>query len=66
MKLSVNEKIVEVANNITVEQLLLKLGETLKGCAVAVNQDVISRSQWGEYQFSEGDKILLFQAIAGG
>lgn len=66
MKLQVNEQVLEIAENCVIEQLLILLNKPLQGCAVAVNQSIISRSQWSEFQLNEGDQISLFQAIAGG
>ena len=66
MNVIVNESPVEIAENSTVEQLLNRLDKPLKGCALAVNQSIISRSEWSEYKLREGDQISLFQAIAGG
>ena len=66
MKIKVNEQTLELAENTTVEQLLMHLDKPLIGSAIAVNQAVISRSDWAEYIINEGDKISLFQAIAGG
>ena len=66
MKIQVNEQALEVSENTNIEQLLLQLEKPLVGSAVAVNQEVITRSQWESYIISEGDNISLFQAIAGG
>ena len=66
MKIQVNEQALEVSENTNIEQLLLQLDKPLVGSAVAVNQEVITRSQWESYIISEGDNISLFQAIAGG
>ena len=66
MKIQVNEQALEVSEKTNIEQLLLQLDKPLVGSAVAVNQEVITRSQWESYIISEGDNISLFQAIAGG
>ncbi|WP_160060252.1 sulfur carrier protein ThiS [Psychromonas sp. L1A2] len=66
MKIHVNEQTIELAENTNIEQLLTHLDKPLIGSAVAVNQDIISRSHWANTIINEGDKISLFQAIAGG
>ena len=66
MQVIVNQKKIEVDDKCNIEQLLLRLGKPLQGSAIAVNQEVISRRQWCEYTLSDGDKLSLFQAIAGG
>lgn len=66
MNVIVNERSLEIAAHTTLVQLFDILGKTGKGSAVAVNQEIISRSLWADYKLCEGDQIALFQAIAGG
>jgi len=66
MNVTVNDSALEIAENSSVEALLKKLDKPLNGSAVAVNHNIIRRSQWAEYRLCDGDKISLFQAIAGG
>ena len=66
MNITINEKSVLIDPKSSLEQVLISLDKPLKGCALAVNLKVINRSQWAEYKLCEGDKISLFQAIAGG
>jgi len=66
MNITVNENVLVIDQHCCLEQLLINLNKPLKGCALAVNQEVINRSKWAEYKLCEGDKISLFQAIAGG
>ncbi|WP_300173345.1 sulfur carrier protein ThiS [uncultured Aliivibrio sp.] len=37
-----------------------------QGCALAIEQQVIPRSEWQQRGLSDGESISLFQAIAGG
>ncbi|MDN2663511.1 sulfur carrier protein ThiS [Psychromonas sp. 14N.309.X.WAT.B.A12] len=66
MKIQVNEQALILPNSMNLEQLLVHLEKPLIGSAVAVNMQVISRSEWTQYNINEGDNISLFQAIAGG
>ncbi|WP_413701227.1 sulfur carrier protein ThiS [Psychromonas sp. KJ10-10] len=66
MKVNVNENLIEIDDQSNIEQLLVVLESPLKGSAIAVNQKIISRSEWARYQLQENDKVSLFQAIAGG
>jgi sulfur carrier protein len=66
VKINVNENLVEIDESSNIEQLLVLLESPLKGSAIAVNQKIISRSEWGRFQLQENDQVSLFQAIAGG
>lgn len=65
MKLTVNDKTVEMDGQITVAALLDRLGYPEKGIAVAVDWAVIPRSQW-DTELSEGAKIDVVTAVQGG
>ncbi|MGF1868484.1 sulfur carrier protein ThiS [Photobacterium indicum] len=62
----VNEKPVECSLGLNLEVLLTKLEMPLQATAVALNDDIVARSQWGSTILNAGDRIALFQAIAGG
>ncbi|QUM74996.1 sulfur carrier protein ThiS [Moritella sp. 24] len=65
MKLIINDEIKTLAVT-TVSSLLTVLEQPDKGIAIAVNQAIISRKNWDDFQLSENDQVTLFQAIAGG
>ena len=46
--------------------LLQALNKPANGLAIAVNEQIVPRQQWAEFQLSEHDNISVFQAIAGG
>ena len=65
MKLKVNDKEVETgAANLS--QLSQELNLPATGIAVAVNQRMISRSEWDNQPLNEGDRILIIKAVCGG
>ncbi|EKN5921628.1 TPA: sulfur carrier protein ThiS [Yersinia enterocolitica] len=66
MQIMLNDQPLEVEIAITAEMLLQQLNRHQPGTALAINQVIIPRTDWEEYQLHEGDNILLFQAIAGG
>jgi sulfur carrier protein len=66
IKINVNENIVELDQQSNIEQLLVVLESPLKGTAIAVNQKIISRTEWANYHLQENDHVSLFQVIAGG
>ena len=52
MNVIVNESVVAVAENTSIEQLLKTLDKPLKGSALAVNQNIV-RSKIKRYSFGE-------------
>ena len=65
MKLIINDEIKNLAVT-SIASLLTALEQPEKGIAVAVNQVIITRQNWDDFQLSENDQVTLFQAIAGG
>ncbi len=65
--ITLNEKPYSLAAAATILDLLKEYGaETLNGTAIAVNEEIISRSEWGTAQLNESDSVLLIQATQGG
>ncbi|MGF1680817.1 sulfur carrier protein ThiS [Photobacterium minamisatsumaniensis] len=65
-QLLVNDKPVDVAEGTTLVALLNQLDMPLQATAVALNDDIVARTEWETTQLNAGDRIALFQAIAGG
>jgi sulfur carrier protein len=66
MKLTVNGKPMETDPGITVEALLARLALPPRRLAVAVNGEVLPRSEHPAQILREGDEIEVIQAVAGG
>ncbi|MBM7456982.1 sulfur carrier protein [Oceanisphaera litoralis] len=66
MRVVLNDEALDLAEGTTLGQLLVTLEQDKPGVAVALNQQVVARSQWGEQQLTPNDNITLFHAIAGG
>ncbi|WP_448588162.1 sulfur carrier protein ThiS [Thermocrinis sp.] len=68
MKLYVNGEQLEVPEGITVEELLkitnVKVREV--GFAVSVNEEIVSKSKYGEFKLSEGDRVEIVHLVGGG
>lgn len=56
----------ELRDGITVAELLVLLGKAPVGIAVACNESVVRRSDYAVRALSEGDRIEIIQAVAGG
>ncbi len=49
-----------------IDMLALKSMTDQKGIAIAVNQQVVSRSQWADFKLKENDEVLIIKATQGG
>lgn len=66
MKISVNEKEIEIDESASIPMLLEKTNSPQQGVAVAINDTVIPRSEWDEFRISESDTVLIIKAAQGG
>ncbi len=66
MRILFNDEPMQCVEGITVATLLHQLRQLKPGVALALNQQILPREQWDKQQVHEGDRILLFQVIAGG
>lgn len=66
MTATVNGKVRELRENMTVGELLALLGTSRSGIAVACNDAVIRRGAYDEHRLAEGDRIEIIKAVAGG
>lgn len=51
---------------LNLRDLLTHLRISEKGIAVAVNNLIISKAEWSQYQLAEGGDVLIIQATQGG
>lgn len=65
MKITVNDEEVQVDEQTTVADLLVRLGIPEKGIAVAVEWAVLPRSRWDTI-LSEGARVEVVTAVQGG
>lgn len=67
MRVEINHKEIEVADDCrSLAELLANEGFTGVGQAVAVNNRVVPRTDWTDFQLAEGMKITVIRAICGG
>ena len=67
MRIRVNESEREVPNNTKLLELFESLEiADLKGLAVAVNNEITSKTKWNNFQINENDHILIIRATNGG
>ncbi|MCT4560896.1 MAG: sulfur carrier protein ThiS [Crocinitomicaceae bacterium] len=66
MKIRFNDKWVEIAEQNLADFLTAEGLEQKQGIAVAINDEVIPRSEWNQTQIEENDQLLIITAAAGG
>lgn len=66
MELSVNGARQSLPEGATVGALLALLGMESNGVAVAVNRQVVPRSDHAEHSLCAGDRVEVIRAVGGG
>lgn len=68
MQVTVNQQVHFLEKNqYNLIQLLSRLSlNNQQGIAIAINQDVIPKTQWTETILNDGDDVSVFTMIAGG
>lgn len=66
MKFELNGEPFEVEHELTVQALLERLDLRRRRVAVAVNSEVVPRSEVGRVRIREGDRVEVIQAVGGG
>lgn len=67
MNITVNDTAYSLEKAKLLQEILADLKiDTGRGIAVAVNQKVISKSEWNTYELKDNDSVLLIRATQGG
>ncbi|MBA2274610.1 MAG: sulfur carrier protein ThiS [Actinobacteria bacterium] len=69
MTVTVNGEATELADNTTIEQVLarhLGPGRAVSGVAVALNGEVVARTEWGGRRLRAHDRVEVLAARGGG
>lgn len=66
MKIEINGDPKDLQNPTSLEQLIQELLTDTKGMAVAINNQVIPKTEWAETNLKNLDKVLLITATQGG
>ncbi len=65
--LRINNQSLSIEENILLEEALKLSGiKSFQGIAVAVNNQVIPKNKWNEYQLNNNDSITVIRAAQGG
>ena len=66
MKATVNGRLRELPDELTVGMLLEMLGSQRTGVAVACNDRVVRRAEFETQRLQDGDRVEIIEAVAGG
>ena len=66
MKVLANNKEVEIVPSSTLDQLAVSLQIPERGVAVAVNNQMIPRTEWSKHILQENDHVVIIKAACGG
>ena len=68
MNIKVNGETKSVSSGLTLQQLLLHLeiDPTRPGIAIAINQEVVFRTEWEETEIQPDNEIEIIRAAQGG
>jgi sulfur carrier protein len=66
VKITVNGKPMDVDPGLTVERLLTLLNVKREYTAVAVNRDVVTKSDYDTLKLSDGDRVEIVRPMGGG
>jgi len=66
VKATVNGEQLELAEGLTLAQLLAHVQAPERGIAVAKNDRVVRRSAFEDERVNDGDRIEIIRAVAGG
>ena len=53
-------------NSMTINDLLVKMALNSKGIALAINNTVVTQTDWSIAQVQDNDRIDIFSVVAGG
>lgn len=66
MQIYFNDTPLNIDASLSIQQLITQQQLNPQGLAVAINQHILPRTAWQTYQLQAGDRLTVFQAIAGG
>lgn len=62
----VNQEEHQVLENVTILTLVADLNIAVNGIAIAINQNIIKKEDWGKQLLQNNDNILIIKATQGG
>ncbi|HLL16573.1 MAG TPA: sulfur carrier protein ThiS [Pyrinomonadaceae bacterium] len=66
MRVQVNGEIRELAEELTLEELVRQLALAPERLAMELNREVVRRARWAETVIREGDQVEIVHFVGGG
>lgn len=66
MKIYINQKEIEVQDNISVKELLDMQQIAIEGTAIAIDNKLVPKNEWNDRIITDGNKITIIRATFGG
>ena len=66
MKIYINQKEIEVQDNISVKELLDMQQIAIEGTAIAIDNKLVPKNEWNDRTLTDGNKITIIRATFGG
>ena len=66
MKIYINQKEIEVQDNISVKELLDMQQIAIEGTAIAIDNKLVPKNEWNYRILTDGNKITIIRATFGG
>ena len=67
MEININNQIKSVSEQCSLQQLINEMNYgNQKGIAVAINNTVITKTDWQKYFLKQNDNVLIIKATQGG
>lgn len=66
MKIYINQKEIEVQDNISVKELLDIQQIAIEGTAIAIDNKLVPKNEWNDRILTDGNKITIIRATFGG
>ena len=66
MQVNINNEPFEISEDTSLEGLLQSLNHPTNGIAIAINEDIIAKSDWNKVSMKANDRVLIIKAVKGG
>ena len=66
INIKVNNTTYQFQSTVTLDQIINQLDISVNGIAVAINQSIITKSDWISTTPNDGDALLIIKATHGG